>query len=82
MIENFTKYKNVHIEKTPTDEWPDMVTIIKTTKKLAVLMDKRYIHIDKAEIAIDILRGEQMITKGKKQADKELVSLGLGDMNY
>lgn len=73
------KYKSVIITITPSNpHFPKMVTITKTSKKLILLKNKKYISIYKAIIAIDILKAENLIEKGRIRTEKDLMELGLG----
>ena len=42
------KHRNCIIENTPTDKFPDMVTITKTPKLRDYFLDRRYINIESA----------------------------------
>ena len=73
------KYKNIVIENTPTDKFPELVTLTKTPKNKEYFLGKKYITITKAITAIDEYIAEQLIAKGERGAKAELVELGLVD---
>jgi hypothetical protein len=77
-----TKYKSVHIKNTPNEKYPDMVTLIKTTKKLRTLQDKRFTTMQNAITHIDLIRAELLIDGGEPKAKEDLISIGLGDKNW
>ena len=73
------KYKGAHLTPTPVlPKFPEMVTITKTTRKLKPLLDKKFINVEKAIIAIDVIVAEQVIEKGRIKTNKELTALGIG----
>lgn len=69
------KYKNIIIEDTPSEQFPDMVTLTKTPKNKAHFQGKKYITITKAITAIDSFIAEELISKGGKKVAEELVEL-------
>lgn len=73
------RYKNIVIENTPTDKFPELVTLTKTPKNKVELLNKKFITITKAITAIDAYVAEQLIAKGERGAKAELVELGLVD---
>lgn len=74
------RYKNCTIEPSPrVPKFPDMVKIIKTTRKFSHLLNKQYVNQDKAISAIDTILAEEMIEKGRIKTLKELTELGIGD---
>lgn len=80
---NITKYKGAHILKAPVlPKYPNMVQIIKTSKKLNSLRGKKYVDIDKAMIQIDLFDTNRLIERNKIRATKDLVDLGLSDKSY
>lgn len=66
------KYKNIIIENTPSEQFPDMVTMTKTPKNKAYFMGRKYITITKAITAIDAYIAEELISKGSKGVKQEL----------
>jgi hypothetical protein len=77
MEEGIWKYKNVKILYTPSEKFPDMVYIEKGPAKMKSIVDRRYINLDKAIIAVDVQGAENLIRGGKREAIRELEELGL-----
>ena len=77
MEEGVWKYKNVKILYTPSEKYPDMVWIEKGPAKMKAIIDRRYITLDKAIIAVDVQGAENLIRGGKREAIRELQELGL-----
>ena len=71
------KYKNVKILYQPSEKYPDMVYIEKGPAKMKSIIDRRYINLDKAIIAVDVQGAENLIRGGKREAIRELQDLGL-----
>jgi hypothetical protein len=55
-----------------------MVQIEKAPARLRELIGKKYVTIEKAVIAVDVLSAETLIQKGYKQAVEEMQEMGLG----
>lgn len=70
------KYKTVLILPTPTEQFPDMVTL-QTKSRYKRLNGKRYLNRTKAVIQIDLLSTETLIQGGAKKVKEELAELGL-----
>ena len=66
------KHKNCIIQNTPSEQFPTMVTITKTPKVRAELMDRRYITLEKAFQAIELLESERLISSREKYVKSEL----------
>jgi hypothetical protein len=66
------KYKNFKIENTPSEGFPEMVTVTKGKK-----INKRFINEKKAIIWIDENLTIMLIEKGKRKVNVELDSVGL-----
>ena len=73
------KYKNVKILYTPSEKYPDMVWIEKGPAKMKSIIDRRYITLEKAIIAVDVQGAENLIRGGKREAIRELQELGLSN---
>ena len=69
------KYKNIVIENTPTDTFPELVTLVKTPKNKSTFMGRKYINITKAITAIDSFIAEELIARGGSKVKEELVEL-------
>ena len=79
-MENTTiKHRNCLIENTPTEKFPEMVTITKTPKVKQIFLTRKYITQSKAIIAIDEWEAEGLITRGGKKVVEELIELGLDE---
>ena len=77
------RYNNCRIEASPLGKYPDMVTIIRTPKKLKVLENKKYLNLLKAKVAIDAIRADTMISSGGIKVNKTLQEMGMGsEMNF
>ena len=77
MEEGIWKYKNVKILYQPSEKYPDMVYIEKGPAKMKSIIDRRYITLEKAIIAVDVQGAENLIRGGKREALAELADLGL-----
>ena len=71
------KHRNCIIETTPTEKFPQMVTITKTPKLRSIFEGRRYLTPQHAEIAIETWEAERMITSKEKYVKKELEEIGL-----
>ena len=60
------KHRNCIIEKTPTEKYPEMVTITKTPKLRGDFLNRRYLTLTHAHKAIELFESERLInSKGK-----------------
>ena len=66
------RLKGYKIENTPSDSFPDMVTITK-----GKTISKKFITQQKAIAWIEAVAAENLIGKGKKKVKKELSSIGI-----
>ena len=66
------KHRNCIIEDTPTDSFPEMVTITKTPKVRSYFVDRRYISLEKAHIAIELFESERLISSKEKYVKSQL----------
>ena len=74
-----TKYKNIIIESTPTESFPELVTLTKTPKNKKAFLGRKYINLTKAITAIDTYIAEELITRGSTKVREELTELfGIG----
>ena len=78
--EDKLRYLNHTIINTPTEKFPEMVTITKGAKKYD-LVDRKYINLHKAKIAVEVATVDTRIKAQAKKAKKDLVNLGLGEDN-
>lgn len=66
------KHRNCIIEDTPTDRFPEMVTIIKTPKLRGYFQDRRYITLGKCITAIETFESERLINSKEKYVKAQL----------
>ena len=70
-----TRYKTYKIENSPSEKFPQMVTISKKIK--GNLFEKKFISEDKAKVWIEFQSANKLISKGSKKVKGELSSIGL-----
>jgi hypothetical protein len=74
-----TKYKNIIIESTPSETFPELVTLTKTPKNKKAFLGRKYINLNKAITAIDTYIAEELIGRGSTKVREELTELfGVG----
>ena len=73
------KHKNCIIQNTPSEKFPQMVTITKTPKVRVVLEGRRYITLEKAFLAIELLESERLISSKEKYVKSELSEIVILD---
>lgn len=66
------KYKTYKIEETPTEKFPEMVTVTK-----GKTINKKFINLDKAKVFIEAESALKLINRGAKKVKAELDSIGL-----
>ena len=66
------KHRNCIIEKTPSDVFPDMVTITKTPKIRQDFLDRRYINLEKAFLQIELFESNRLINSKEKYVKAQL----------
>jgi hypothetical protein len=71
------KHRNCIITPTPTEKFPEMVTITKTPKVKEIFNTRKYVTQSHAIIAIDTWEAESLIGRGNKKVREELIELGL-----
>lgn len=78
------KYKGILIEQTPTEKFPNLVTLTKTVKKASKINGKKFISTEKAMEYIDdylgvvvstLLTEERLEKQEAKKAQRELMKL-------
>ena len=67
-----TRYKTYKIQETPTEKFPEMVTITK-----GKTLTKKFITLEKAKLWIEVEQSLKLINKGAKKVKGELDSIGL-----
>lgn len=71
------KHKKVLLEPIGTESLPDMLCIAGGPAWAREIVGKRYVNLNYATIAIDMLDAERNIAKGAKYVAKEMVSAGV-----
>ena len=66
------KHRNCIIVETPSESFPDMVTIIKTPKIRKDFEGRRYLHLDKAFIQIELFESQRLINSKEKYVKAQL----------
>jgi hypothetical protein len=66
------RLKGYKIENTPSEKFPDMVTITK-----GKTINKKFITQSKAVAWIEAVAAENLIGRGKKKVKNELSSIGI-----
>ena len=66
------KHRNCIIETTPTEQFPNMVTITKTPKLREVFLNRRYISLEKAHLAIETWESERLINSKEQYIKAQL----------
>ena len=66
------KHRNCIIELTPTEQFPDMVTITKTPKLRGDFQGKRYVSLEKAHTQIELFESERLIRSKEKYVKSQL----------
>lgn len=77
------KYKGIQIQETPTEKFPNLVTLVKAVKKAKSVEGKKFLDIDKAMQYIDKLELQlwEVQTQSRlekqeaKKAQRELLKL-------
>jgi len=72
MNNGITKYKGVHILNIPSVKYPNMVQVIKTSKKTNVFLSRKFVDLRHACTIIDTMDTERLIEKSRIKATKEL----------
>jgi len=73
------KHRNCIIENTPTDAFPNMVTITKTPKLRSDFQGKRYINLEKAFLQIELFESNRMINSKEKYVKAQLEDVVIVD---
>ena len=66
------KHRNCIIESTPTEQFPNMVTITKTPKLRASFEGRRYLNLEKAFLQIELFESERLIHSKEKYVKAQL----------
>ena len=66
------KHRNCIIERTPTDSFPEMVTIITAPKLRKQFIGKRYVTLEKAFLQIELFESQRLINSKDKYVKSQL----------
>ena len=66
------KHRNCIIQTTPSEKYPEMVTITKTPKMRSDFEGRRYLTIEHAHKAIELFESERMINSKSKYIKSQL----------
>jgi len=66
------KHRNCIIESTPTEQFPNMVTITKTPKLRQAFEGRRYLNLEKAFLQIELFESERLIHSKEKYVKAQL----------
>jgi hypothetical protein len=66
------KHRNCIIQTTPTDQFPDMVTITKTPKLRETFLNRRYVTLEHAHKQIEQFESERLINSKAKYVKAQL----------
>lgn len=66
------KHRNCIIEDTPTETYPNMVTITKTPQLRSYFQDRRYLTLKHAHTAIELFESERLINSKEKYVKSQL----------
>lgn len=66
------KHRNCIIERTPTDSFPEMVTITTAPKLRKQFIGKRYVTLEKAFLQIELFESQRLINSKDKYVKSQL----------
>jgi predicted RNase H-like nuclease len=66
------KHRNCIIQTTPSEKFPEMVTITKTPKMRSDFEGRRYLTLEHAHKAIELFESERMIKSKSKYIKSQL----------
>ena len=66
------KHRNCIIETTPSEKYPDMVTVTKTPKLRNAFLNRRYVTLEHAHKAIELFESERLISSKEKYVKSQL----------
>jgi hypothetical protein len=72
MSNTIYKHRNCIITTTPTQQFPEMVTITKTPKVRDVFLDRRYVTLEHAHKQIELFESERLINSKAKYIKSQL----------
>jgi recombinational DNA repair ATPase RecF len=72
MSNTIYKHRNCIITTTPTQQYPEMVTVIKTPKLREDFLNRRYLTLKHAHKAIELFESERLIKTKTKYIKSQL----------
>jgi len=75
------KHRNCIIETTPSEKYPDMVTITKTPKLRDTFLNRRYVSLKHAHQQIELFESERLISSKDKYIKSQLSEVVIIDEN-
>jgi hypothetical protein len=66
------KHRNCIIQTTPSEKFPQLVTITQTPKLRGDFLNRRYITLEKAFLAIELFESERLISSKTKYVKSQL----------
>ena len=66
------KHRNCIIVANPTEQFPQMVKVIKTPKIREVFLNRRYITLDKCYLAIELFESDRLINNKETYVKSQL----------
>jgi hypothetical protein len=66
------KHRNCIIQTTPSEKYPDMVTVTKTPKMRSDFLNRRYLTLNHAFTAIETFESERLIKSKDKYVKAQL----------
>ena len=81
MLQKVYKHRNCLIVQTPTEKYPEMVTIIKTPKLRDTFLNRRYVSLEHAHKQIELFESERLISSKDKYIKSQLSEVVVVDEN-
>ena len=81
MLQKVYKHRNCLIVQTPTEKYPEMVTIIKTPKLRDTFLNRRYLSLEHAHKQIELFESERLISSKDKYIKSQLSEVVVVDEN-
>jgi len=81
MLQKVYKHRNCLIVQTPTEKYPQMVTIIKTPKLRDTFLNRRYLSLEHAHKQIELFESERLISSKEKYVKSQLKDVVVIDEN-
>ena len=73
MLENTeVKHRNCIIKATPTTQFPNLVTVIKTPKLRSFFQERRYVDVHKCVAHIELYESERLINSKETYVKAQL----------